>query len=115
MLKLSVASLLIAVLAACGVYAFKGEAQRLERELRRVEAAIEREHVEIKRLNAEWATLSDPARLSRLAKGHLKLEPATPRQLARIDDIPLRDELNQEDAPALVSAIDPDELGSVRR
>lgn len=107
MLRLSFASLMLAVLAACGVYAFKGQAQNLENDLRRVERAIDRERFEITRLKAEWATLSDPARLSRLAKAHLKLEEASPRQIASIDDIPLRRDLDQGGAPALVSSAAP--------
>ena len=110
MLKLSFASLMIAVLAACGVYAIKGQVQTLENDLRRVERAIDQEFFEIKRLEAEWATLSDPARLARLAKDHLNLVPAEPRQIARIDDVPLRDELDQ--APALVSSAPSNSLAS---
>ncbi|MGH1478490.1 MAG: cell division protein FtsL [Geminicoccales bacterium] len=112
MLKLSIASLLIAVLAACGVYAFKGETQGLERDLRRVERMIDKENFEITRLKAEWATLSDPARLTRLAEAHLELKPAEPRQIAGIDDIPLRSDLDHGEAPALVSSIDPAKLGA---
>ncbi len=105
MLRLSFAGLMVAVLAACGVYAFKGQVQNLENDLRRVDRAIEREHFEIKRLRAEWATLSEPARLTRLAKAHLNLVAAEPRQIASIDDVPLRSELDQ--APALVSSAAP--------
>lgn len=108
MLKLSFASLMIAVLAACGVYVFKGQVQTLENDLRRVERAIDQERFEIKRLEAEWATLSDPARLAHLAEEHLNLVPAEPRQIASIDDVPLRDELDQ--APALVSSATSDPL-----
>ncbi len=107
MLRLSFISLMVAVLAACGVYAFKGQVQNLESELRKAERSIERERFEITRLRAEWATLSDPARLSRLAQAHLKLEEASPRQLVSIDDIPMRSELDQDEAPALVSSMVP--------
>ncbi len=105
MLRLSFAGLVIAVLAACGVYAFKGQVQNLENDLRRVERAIERERFEIKRLRAEWAALSEPARLSRLAEAHLDLQAAEPRQIASIEDVPLRSELDR--APALVSSAAP--------
>lgn len=108
MLRLSFLSLMVAVLAACGVYAFKGQVQSLENDLRRVERAIERERFEVTRLKAEWATLSNPARLSRLAKAHLNLVEASPRQIVSIDDIPLRDDLGRDEAPALVSSAAPD-------
>ena len=107
MSRLSFLSLMVAVLAACGVYAFKGQVQSLENDLHRVERAIDREHLEITRLKAEWATLSDPARLARLAEAHLPLEEPTPRQIARIDDVPLRSDLDQDEAPALVSSAAP--------
>lgn len=107
MLRLSFASLMIAALAACGVYALKDQVQSLENDLVRVERRIDQERFEITRLRAEWATLSQPARLARLAEEHLKLQPAEPRQIASIDDIPLRSELDQEEAPALVSSAAP--------
>ena len=112
MLRLSFASLMVAVFAACGVYALKDQVQSLEKDLRRVERAIDQERFEVTRLRAEWATLSQPARLTRLAKEHLKLEAAEPRQIAHIDDIPLRSELDRESAPALVSSATPDTLGT---
>ena len=118
MSRLSFLSLMIAVLAACGVYAFKGQVQSFENDLRRVERAIDRERLEITRLRAEWATLSDPARLARLAKAHLPLEAPSPRQIARIDDIPLRSDLDQSEAPALVSSTAPGTVhtaGAVRQ
>jgi len=107
MLRLSFLSLMVAVLAACGVYAFKDQVQNLENDLLQVERAIDQERLEISRLKAEWATLSDPARLARLAKAHLPLEAPSPRQNASIDDIPLRSELDQNEAPALVSSTAP--------
>jgi cell division protein FtsL len=107
MLKLGIASLMVAVIAACVVYGYKGQVQALESDLRRVQRAIDHERFEITRLKAEWATLSEPARLTRLAKAHLKLEAAKPRQIASIDDVPLRSEPNQDEAPALVSSAAP--------
>jgi cell division protein FtsL len=112
MLKLSFASLAIAVLAACVVYGFKGQVQSLEQDLRRVERAIERERFEITRLDAEWATLSEPARLARLAKEHLGLGQPLPQQLASSEDIPLRSDLEQPDGPALVSSTPSDHVSA---
>ncbi len=107
MLKLGFASLMVAVLAACGVYALKHQVQRLQLDLRRVERTIERERTEIKRLQAEWATLSQPGRLAHLAETYLKLQPATPRQIASIADIPMRREPDDDGQPALVSSQTP--------
>jgi cell division protein FtsL len=107
MLKLGLFSLTVAILAACGVYALKYQVHDLEKKLVRVERMIERERIAIRRLDAEWATLSHPSRLARLAERHLKLQPAAPRQIAKIADIPMRDGLGRGDGPALVSSIAP--------
>ena len=107
MLKLGLVGLTIAILAACGVYGLKNRVQLLEKELLVVERKIEAERIEIKRLRAEWATLTHPERLARLAETHLGLKPAEPRQIATITDIPLRDGQDGEDLPALVSSLSP--------
>ncbi|MEM8948539.1 MAG: hypothetical protein AAGA21_13090 [Pseudomonadota bacterium] len=112
MLKLGVVSLTIAIMAACGVYSLKNRVQMLQKELNSVERMIEKERIEIKRLEAEWATLSHPERLARLSATHLDLRPAEPRQIMDIADIPMRDGLGGEPGPALVSsfATSPDSL-----
>ncbi len=107
MLKLGLVSLTIAIMAACGVYGLKNRVQLLERELASVERMIEEERIEIKRLKAEWATLSHPERLARLSETHLQLKPAEPRQIVEIADIPMRDTLDGAAGPALVSSLAP--------
>ncbi|MGI9487000.1 MAG: cell division protein FtsL [Geminicoccaceae bacterium] len=107
MLKLGLVSLTIAIMAACGVYGLKNRVQILEKELISVERMIEKEQIEIKRLKAEWATLSHPERLARLSETHLDLKPAEPRQIIAISDIPVRDGLGGAPGPALVSSFVP--------
>lgn len=104
MLKLGLVGLTVAIFAACGVYGLKNRVQLLEKELVAVERKIEAERIEIKRLRAEWATLSHPERLARLAETHLGLKPAEPRQIATIADMPMRDD---QGGPALVSSLAP--------
>jgi len=106
MLKLGLFSLAIAILAACGVYGLKNRVQILEKDLAKVERKIAKEKIEIKRLEAEWATLSHPERLARLAVKHLDLKPSSPQQIATFADIPLRDAAT-EPGPALVSSLSP--------
>ncbi|MEM9442772.1 MAG: hypothetical protein AAGA73_20205 [Pseudomonadota bacterium] len=105
MLKLGFVSLTIAIMAGCGVYGLKNRVQVLEKDLVAVERKIEKERIEIRRLKAEWATLSHPDRLVRLAEKHLQLKPATPRQIMTIADLPMREGLEQMPEPALVSAV----------
>lgn len=91
--KLGLASLSIAVLAACALFAMKDQVRRLERELRDLQETIREEAVAIDRLETEWAILNQPGRIARLASAHLGLQPAQPGQIVRIEDIPLRSEL----------------------
>jgi hypothetical protein len=91
--KLGLASLSIAVLAACALFAMKDQVRRLEGELRELREALHDEAVAIDRLETEWAVLNQPGRLARLASTHLGLLPAQPGQIVRIEDIPLRREL----------------------
>lgn len=107
MLKLGLVGLTIAIMAACGVYGLKNRVQLLERELVSIERVIEKERIQIKRLRAEWATLTHPERLARLSETHLDLKPAEPRQIRVIADIPMRDGQDGEPGPALVSSLAP--------
>ena len=91
--KLGLASLSIAVIAACALFAMKDQVRRLEGELRDLRATIADETVAIDRLETEWAFLNQPGRIARLAAAHVGLQPAQPGQIVRIDDIPLRSEL----------------------
>jgi hypothetical protein len=100
--KLGLASLSIAVLAACALFAMKDQVRRLEGELHDLRDAIQSEQVAIDRLETEWAVLNQPGRIARLAAAHVGLEPAKPGQIARIDDIPLRSELEQSSGPLQV-------------
>jgi cell division protein FtsL len=93
--SLGVLALLLALVAAFGVYALKDRVLRVEADLRRVQAAIRLERTELGRLRTEWAMLSQPGRLARLAQTHLELVPAQPGQITRIADLPLRAEVAQ--------------------
>jgi len=92
-LKLGLASLSIAVIAACSLFAMKDQVRRLEGELDDLQTAVQDERAAISRLKTEWAILNQPGRLARLASAYAGLQPAKPGQIARIGDIPLRSEL----------------------
>jgi hypothetical protein len=89
-MRLALISLALALLAASGLYTMKDRVQRREAELRGLEVAIAAERAALGRLRAEWAMLNQPGRLARLAAAYLELQPALPNQIVRIDDIPLR-------------------------
>jgi cell division protein FtsL len=91
--KLALAGLVMALLAACGLYVMKDKVSRLESELAREQALVAAEQGQLHRLRAEWAMLERPSRIARLAAEHLDLAPAQPRQIMTILDLPRRDEL----------------------
>jgi hypothetical protein len=65
-MRLGLASLALALLAACGLYLLKDQVQRREGELRRVQSAVSAERIEIGRLRAEWAMLNPYMMLFRI-------------------------------------------------
>jgi cell division protein FtsL len=92
-MKLGLASLSIAVLAAFALFAMKDQVRRLEGELHDLQEAVRDEGGAIARLKTEWAILNHPGRIARLAAAHVGLQPAQPGQIVQIDDVPLRREL----------------------
>jgi hypothetical protein len=94
-LKLGLVSLSIALIAACVLFAMKVQVRRLEGELDDLRDAVRAEQVALGRLRTEWAILNQPGRLARLAAAHVGLQPAKPGQIVRIENIPLRSELEQ--------------------
>ena len=102
--RLALGGLLLALVAACGLYIMKDRVSRLDGELRRQQAMIAAEQTRLHRLRAEWAMLEEPGRIARLAAAHLQLRPAHPTQIMRIDDLPRRAELlvAERQLPALL-------------
>jgi len=75
---------------AYGVYQLKHEVQGLEDTLARLNREVEKERETIFVLEAEWAYLNRPAGLQSMANRFLMLHPVAARQIAQIDDIPMR-------------------------
>ena len=65
-----------------GLYNLKAEVETQEKELARIQRAIDEEREAIQVLRAEWSYLNQPHRLRRLAASRLDLQPASQRQLA---------------------------------
>jgi len=91
--RLGVSGVVIALVAACGLYVMKDRVNRLEGELRRHHALVAAEQARLHRLRAEWAMLEQPGRLARMAAEHLDLRPAQPTQIMAIADVPRRADL----------------------
>jgi hypothetical protein len=94
--RLGLSGLLIALVAASGLYVIKDRVSRLDNELRRQRALVVAEQGRLHRLRAEWAILEQPSRLARLATEHLDLRPARPTQIMTIADLPLRTDLGTD-------------------
>lgn len=102
--RFGIAGLVLALLLAGGLYALKDQVLRIERELRHVRSAVTAERSALGRLRAEWAMLSQPGRLARLARAHLDLVPAHPGQIVDAAEIPFRADiaLGRRSWPALL-------------
>lgn len=87
----------LALLVACALYAVKDRVQRLEGDLHQIRSTVLAERTALNRLRTEWALLNRPSRLAHLATTHLELVPAHPGQIARIEDLPFRADLELDD------------------
>jgi hypothetical protein len=72
----------------------KDQVRRLEGDLDELREAVRAEQVALGRLKTEWAMLNQPGRVARLASTYIGLRPAQPGQIVRIEDIPLRADLD---------------------
>jgi len=69
------------------LYSLEYATRSLERKIASAERQIKESKEGIKLLNAEWASLSRPERLQRLAEEHLHLETIKAEQIVRLDDL----------------------------
>jgi cell division protein FtsL len=89
MIKLMNAILVCCVLAGGFVlYSLEHETRGLEREIARTQKAISDEREQTKMLNAEWASLTRPDRLQKLAEDQLKLQSVTAPQIVSVAELP---------------------------
>jgi len=84
---------LLMIIAAAMTYMVKYDAQRRAQEVRRIERRIETEHDIIRLLYADWALLTQPARMQKLVTQYqeqLGLQVIMPGQIVKAGDIPER-------------------------
>ncbi|MDE2445207.1 MAG: cell division protein FtsL [Alphaproteobacteria bacterium] len=88
MIKLVNAILVIAVLGAgFFMYSLEHATRGLERQVVKLKSGINDERETIKLLDAEWASLTRPDRLQKMAEEQLKLQPAKATQIVTVADI----------------------------
>ena len=91
MVKIVNAFLVLAVLvSAFFMYSLEHATRGLERQAVKLKTALSDERETIKLLNAEWASLTRPERLQKLAEEQLKLQPQKASQIISVADIPNR-------------------------
>jgi cell division protein FtsL len=78
------------ILVGYAMFQVKYEVAQQEDELAKVTRQIGASREAIRVLNAEWSFLTQPARLSALAKRHLNLAPIATAQLGSVADLPMR-------------------------
>lgn len=79
--------LFLVVLAGTGLFLVKHEVQDLEEKLARYDEDIAKDREAIHVLRAEWAYLTQPDRLSKLAQRHLGLKPPAAGQIVESLDV----------------------------
>ena len=72
-------------------FTVKYEVQDLEDQLVAINKQIGVHEEAIHVLSAEWSYLNRPERLAELAQRYLDLVPMNPKQMASLDDVPLRE------------------------
>ena len=91
-----VSTLIWAMLVAMSGYAMfqvKSEVGRLDKQLAAVNRQIADDREQIRTLNIEWATLTQPQRLQVLSDRVLQLQPIRTYMLGTLDQTPLRDDV----------------------
>ena len=67
------------------VYNLKGQVEEREKELAKVQRAIDDEREAIQVLRAEWSYLNQPERLRKLGAARLELAPVSTKQMASFE------------------------------
>jgi hypothetical protein len=89
-----VSTLIWVVLVALSGYAMfqvKSEVGRLDKQLAAANRQIADDRDQIRTLDVEWATLTQPERLDMLSQRVLQLSPIRTPVLGSLDQVPLRD------------------------
>lgn len=74
------------VLALAALYVIKLETWQLKRQAKALQQQIEREERAITILRADWAYLTRPQRIEKLAREHLGMRPLDPKQIIIVEE-----------------------------
>ena len=73
--------------ASLALYHTSDRVHELNTQLNDINAAIDAERQSIHVLKADWVYLSNPDRVSKIAKRHLDVRPSNPRQIAALSEV----------------------------
>jgi hypothetical protein len=103
---------LLSVIAAVGtaifVFQVKYRAEAIAEHAQQLQRDLDQENETLSLLSAEWSLLNQPSRVQALVARHndvLKLQPLDPKQIARVEDLPMRPAGPAPDDAAALSAI----------
>jgi len=105
---LQVMGVVAAAGAAVFVFQVKYRAENVAEHASALQREIDRENENMSLLKAEWSLLIQPARVQELVGRHtevLKLQPLDPKQITRIENLPMRPKGPAPDDEAALSAI----------
>lgn len=92
--------LALMIVGAAATYDMKHKAELAADKVARLQAEIARDRDAIAVLRAEWSLLTQPGRLQSVIDkyaDHFQLEPFSPKQIATIDEIPMRTTAGDKD------------------
>ena len=90
---LQVISVLAAAGAAVFVFQVKYRAEAVANRAAELQRTLDQEHETLSLLKAEWSLLIQPARVQELTARHaelLKLQPLDPKQITKLEKLPMR-------------------------
>jgi hypothetical protein len=80
-----------------GVYNVANKYEAIEKNVKQLDSDSEREHETTRVLQAEWAFLTNPERMEKIARDYFHLEAFDGRQMVAMNNIPLRASLDAND------------------
>ena len=90
--------LLCAAALSLSLFTLKYQVQDLDDELTRIDQQAIADERAIHVLQAEWSHLNNPARLRALSERHLGLQRISGRQIGSVEQVPLREDADEEEA-----------------
>ena len=96
----------VLIVIGCGVYNVANHYQMIERQVKSHEFKSEQERENIRVLQAEWAYLTNPVRLEKIASEHFQLVPVDGSQMVAMNTMPLREALDAQETQTNIATND---------